>query len=63
MGDIHILVCNYCEAKFTVIALTISILNTVYKHVKQSTNVCKHCKNFKISQAKPVNIAQAQTML
>ena len=31
MGDIDILLYNYCEAKLMIIALTISILKIVYK--------------------------------
>ena len=47
MGDIDILVYDYWEATIikiiTIIALTISALNTVYKSVKLSTNVSIKC--------------------
>ena len=48
MGDIDILVCNYCEAKITIIVLTtISVLKIIYKCVKlTSTNVSKHSKTY-----------------
>ena len=42
MGDIDILI--YYITIITIIALIISILKTVYKHVKLYTNVSKHCK-------------------
>ena len=51
MGDIDIMAYDYCETKtsrlfITIIALTISIVKTVYKHVKLSINVSKYSKTY-----------------
>ena len=49
MGDIGILVCDYCEAKIItiimIIGLAVPILKTVYACVKLSTNVCLNIVN------------------